>query len=70
MNDPGWWKLDTGDFPMDDADWEHIATQIRRGMIQGELFHEQDETDETTPTTENHDHDHHDHETTPAIDRG
>ena len=46
MSEQGWWKLDTGDFPMEDADREHVAAAITRGITQGELSHENDEDDE------------------------
>ncbi len=41
MSEQGWWKLDTGDFPMEDADREHVAAAITHGVTQGELFHEE-----------------------------
>ena len=39
----GWWRLDTGDFPVEDSDLDHIAGLIKEGYTQGELVHDEDE---------------------------
>jgi len=42
-----WWSLKIHDYPNydpNDADLEHIAEEIKKGMHQGELIQEEDET--------------------------
>ena len=39
----GWWKIDYTIEP-NDSDLEHIAEEIKKGMHQGELIQEEDET--------------------------
>lgn len=47
-NESGYWRLDVDGFPMEDNDWNHVASLVRQGFTSGELIHEDDDEDVST----------------------
>jgi len=37
----GWWRLNTYDIELTDADIEHICKLIKNGFFEGEIIHEE-----------------------------